>query len=97
MADLPIDRLDDTQPPFTYVACDCFGHFDIKYKRGTVKRWCCIFVSLVSRAIHIEILHSMDTDSFIMAVERFRNDKGPLRILRCDRGGNFIGAENGTR
>ena len=49
---------------------------------------------MASRAIHIEVAHSMETDSFIQALRRFICRRGDVRELRSDRGTNFIGAEN---
>ena len=51
-----------------------------------------MFTCLVSRAIHIEVAHSMDTSSFLNAFRRFIGRRGPVRKLRCDRGTNFVGA-----
>ena len=49
---------------------------------------------MASRAIHIEVAHSIETDSFIQALCRFTCRRGAIRELRSDRGTNFIGAEN---
>ena len=35
----------------------------------------------------------MDTDSFILALRRFIGRRGPVRSIRSDNGGNFVGAE----
>ncbi len=37
---------------------------------------------------------SMSTDSFISALRRLIAIRGPLRLMQCDRGTNFIGAAN---
>ena len=66
MADLPADRITADKPPFTFVGVDCFGPFLVKHGRSLVKRYGVIFTCLTIRAIHIEIIHSMDTDSFII-------------------------------
>lgn len=71
MADLPTDRITSDKPPFSYVGVDYFGPFMVKRGRSQVKRYGCIFTCLVIRAIHIEISHSLDTDSFINALQRF--------------------------
>lgn len=39
MANLPQDRLDIDNPPFTNVGIDYFGPFEVKYGRGYVKRY----------------------------------------------------------
>ena len=49
---------------------------------------------MVSRAIHIEVAHSMETDSFLQALRRVIARRGPIRELRSDQGTNYVGAEN---
>ena len=46
------------------------------------------------RAVHVETVNTMETDSFINCLRRFISIRGPLRQLRCDRGSNFVGAQN---
>ena len=71
MADLPKDRVTPEKPPFSHVGVDCFGPFLVKQGRSQVKRYGCIFTCLVLRAVHIEVIHSLETDSFINALQRF--------------------------
>jgi len=49
---------------------------------------------MASRAIHIEVAHSMETDSFSQALRRVIARRGPIRELRSDQGTSFVGAEN---
>ncbi|CAB4017128.1 hypothetical protein pdam_00011563, partial [Paramuricea clavata] len=94
MADLPQSRLEDVLP-FTYSAVDYFGPwYVIKEGRKEVKRYGALFTCMAGRAIHIDVTHSMETDSFIQALRRFTCRRGAIRELRSDRGTNFIGAEN---
>ena len=98
MTDLPADRTEVT-PPFTNVGFDVFGPWTIRSRktRGgavTSKRWGLVFTCLRSRAIHIELLESMDASSFICAFRRFLALRGPVSILRCDRSTNFIGGKS---
>ena len=93
MADLPEDRLKNA-PPFTYVGLDLFGPFLIKERRSELKRYGIIYTCLNSRACHLESVNSMDTDSFIMCLRRFIGRRGPVRLVRCDNGSNFVGARN---
>ena len=72
MADLPSDRMQEA-PPFTYCAVDYLGPFYIKEKRKELKRFGCLFTCLTSRAVHIEISNTLETDSFNMALRRFIN------------------------
>ena len=52
-----------------------------------------VFTCLASRAIHIELLETMDASSFLCALRRFFAVRGPALRLRCDRGTNFVGAK----
>jgi len=68
MADLPANRVTPNKPPFTYVGVDYFGPFMVKQGRSLVKRYGCVFICLTTRAVHLEVASSMDTDSFINAL-----------------------------
>ncbi|XP_070549277.1 uncharacterized protein [Ptychodera flava] len=93
MADLPSDRTEKT-PPFTNVRMDVFGPWTIAPCTSEAKRWAVIFVCLYTTAVHIEVIDSMDTSSFINALRRFIAICGNIKKLRCDQGTNFIGAKN---
>ena len=91
MADLPPDRA-ECQPPFTYCGMDLFGPFLVKERRTTIKRYGVIFTCLTTRAVHIEMAYTLTTDSFIQSLRKFLSIRGPARLLRCDNGTNFVGA-----
>ena len=97
MADLPVDRVTPNKPPFTYVGVDYFGPFMVKQGRCLVKRYGCLFTCLTTRAVHLEVACSMDTDSFINALRRFICRRGPPEVIRSDNGSNFVGAERELR
>ena len=62
-----------------------------------MKRYGCLFTCLTTRAVHLEVACSMDTDSFINALRRFICRRGPPEIIRSDNGSNFVGAERELR
>ena len=93
MADLPKERVEVDKPPFTYVGVDYFGPMQVKYRRGTVKRYGCIFTCLVTRAVHLEVAHSLDSNSFLMALHRFMARRGKPQKIFSDNGSNFVAAE----
>ncbi|KAK6181755.1 hypothetical protein SNE40_009544 [Patella caerulea] len=93
MSDLPEDRVEPA-PPFSYCAVDYFGPFLIKERRSQVKRYGILFTCMSSRAVHLETAVSLSSSSFINALSRFLNRRGPVRVLRSDQGTNFIGARN---
>ena len=89
MGELPSDRL-EPGPVFSNVAVDYFGPFHIREGRRDVKRYGVLFTCLNSRAVHIEVSKSLDTDAFINAFRRFLSIRGPVRVLRSDRGTNLM-------
>ena len=93
MSNLPAERM-STEPPFTYCGVDMFGPFSVKEGRKVLKRYCALFTCMSSRAVHIEVTASMNTDSFIQALRRFVARRGVIRTIRSDNGGNFVGADN---
>ena len=97
MANLPKDRIEPS-PPFTSIGVDVFGPWIIRTRKlrggaAESKRWGLVFTCRSSRAIHIEVLQSMDTSSFINALRRFFAIHGPAALIRCDCGTNFVGAK----
>jgi len=89
MEDLPSDRVTADKPPFTFVGVDLFGPFLIRRGRSEVKRYGCVFTCLVMRAVHIEVVYSLDTDSFLNAVMRFISRRGKPMEFRSDNATNF--------
>ena len=94
MADLPAERLMPGYPPFTFVGTDCFGPVMVKFGRAQVKRFMCVFTCFTTRAVHLEMLCSMDTDSMINALRRFMARRGTPQKIWSDNGTNFVGCNN---
>ena len=92
MNDLPQDRI-TVAAPFTFCGVDLFGPFLIKERRSEVKRYGVIFTCLSCRAIHLETVNQLTTDSFILALRRFIARRGNVRIMRSDNGTNFVGTK----
>ena len=49
------------------------------------------------RAVHLEVAHSLDTDSFLMALRRFIPRRGQVKIIRSDNTTNFTSSERELR
>lgn len=84
------DRLTPNKPAFTYVGADYFGLLEVKLKRSRCKRYGLLFTCLTSRATHIELAYSLDTDSMLNALRRFICIRGCPELLRSDHGTNFV-------
>ena len=92
IADLPRERLDEHIFPFTHTGLDYFGPIEVKFLRRTLKRWCCLFTCLTTRAVHIEVAQSFNTESCLAAVTRFIARRGYPSTIISDNGTNFVRA-----
>lgn len=87
---LPKDRVNYVQP-FFHTGIDYTGHFYVKNNRGERhKIYILIFTCMNSRAIHLETVHTMSVQDFILAFVRFHNRYGLPRILYTDNARSFI-------
>ena len=86
MGDLPRQRLDEL--------VFSFAHTGVQFLRCTWKRWCCLFTCLTTRAEHIEVAQSMDTESCLAAVTRFFERRGYPNTIISHNGTKFVGASN---
>ena len=93
MADLPSERLAFQCPPLTNVDLDYFGPFHVTIRRSSEKRWGFLLTRLTTREVHVEIAHSMDTNSCVMGIERFIARRGMPLVICSDNGTNFVGTE----
>ncbi|XP_046567249.1 uncharacterized protein LOC124275671 [Haliotis rubra] len=94
MADLPPARLRLFKPAFYSTGVDCFGPMQVKIGRRLEKRWGVIFKCMTTRAVHLDLLESMDSDAFLMAFRRFVSRRGKPHELLSDQGTNFKGAKS---
>ncbi|XP_055522640.1 uncharacterized protein LOC129716828 [Wyeomyia smithii] len=94
MATLPEARLAAYTSPFTHMGVDYFGPIKVSLGRRTEKKWGVLATCLTTRAIHLQIAHSLSTDSCIMALRNIFSRRGTPAVIYSDRGTNFQGAHN---
>jgi len=92
MADLPSSRLQVGEPAFFHTGVDYFGPIETKMFRRTVKRWGCLFRCLTTGACHLEMAYALDADAYLCCHGNFKAARGTPKVMRSDRGTNFIGA-----
>ena len=93
MADLPVSRFERSERPFTKVGVDIFGPFHVKRGRHELKRYGCILVCFNIRAIHIELLNDLESDTFINSLRRFIARRGTPVSIFSDNATNFRGGQ----
>lgn len=97
MGNLPKVRVNAARP-FTYCGVDYGGPLYIK-EGGTrskrkIKSYIAVFVCLVSKAIHIELVTSLTTEAFLAALRRCMGRRGKICEIWSDNATNFVGASN---
>ncbi|XP_075163137.1 uncharacterized protein LOC142235765 [Haematobia irritans] len=97
MARLPAARLAAFCAPFTYTGLDYFGPIMVTVGRHTEKRYGALFTCLTMRAIHIEIVTTLNTSSCIIAIRNFMCRRGIPNEFYSDNGTNFVSAERELR
>ncbi|XP_055644340.1 uncharacterized protein LOC129780287 [Toxorhynchites rutilus septentrionalis] len=95
MADLPAERVNPV-PPFTRVAVDYCGPFNIRFPHRKADIRVCyvaIFVCLVTKAVHCEMVSDQTTAGFLAALKRLVARRGHPEVVLCDNAKNFVGAK----
>ena len=96
MGDLPKKRVQPSRP-FSHSGVDYAGPFLLRISRHrghkSFKGYFVVFICLCTKAVHLEVVSSYDTEGFIAAFKRFVSRRGPCLSLRSDQGTNFIGAD----
>ncbi len=80
---LPQSRVTRSEP-FQFTGLDYLGPFYIRKTHGETpeKKWICIFTCLAVRAIHLEVVADLSTESFLNSMQRFISRRGtPEKVI----------------
>ncbi|XP_028167729.1 uncharacterized protein LOC114358059 [Ostrinia furnacalis] len=97
MGNLPEERI---TPSFPFMRCgvDYAGPMFILNRKGrgsrVTKCYICLFVCLVTRAMHLELVTDLSTDAYLLALKRFISRRGKPNEIFSDNGKNFVGLAN---
>ncbi|XP_055641202.1 uncharacterized protein LOC129778361 isoform X1 [Toxorhynchites rutilus septentrionalis] len=94
MAPLPVQRVTPYLRPFSSVGIDYLGPIEVTVGRRREKRWVAVFTCLAVRAVHLEVVPSLSTQSCLMAIRRFCCKRGVPQEIFSDNGTCFVGADN---
>ncbi|XP_071575678.1 uncharacterized protein [Temnothorax nylanderi] len=96
MGNLPRARVMPTRP-FQRTGVDYAGPIYIRTTKGrghrAHKAFIAVFVCLVTKAVHLEVVSDYTTEAFLAAFRRFTARRGLCSDIYSDCGTNFIGAD----
>lgn len=100
MGNLPTARVTPSRP-FYHTGVDFTGHVDIKINKGrgvkTCKGYIAIFICMVTKAVHLELVSDLTSQTFILALKRMASRRGVPKHMYSDNGTNFVGADRELR
>jgi hypothetical protein len=95
MGDLPVHRVTPIRPFQTY-GVDFAGPFVMRAipakTKTTFKAYMSISVCLSTRAVHLEVVSALNSETFLAAFRRFVSRCGRPSVVFSDNGTNFVGA-----
>lgn len=95
MSNLPAVRVTQQSRAFLHTGVDYAGPFTIKISQNkTSKAYLSIFICLVTKAVHFELVSDLSTASFLNAMKRFFARRGKCITIYSDNGTTFVGANN---
>lgn len=98
MADLPRPRIDpEPARAFAFCGVDYAGPLKVKMQKKNLSfvlsdGYVAVFVCMATKAVHLEGVMDLSTDSFIAAYHRMSARRGPVAHMYSDNGSNFVGA-----
>lgn len=97
MSALPKERVTSSRP-FAHSGVDYCGPFFVKEKRfrntSSIKTYVAVFVCFSTKAVHLELVSDLSSESFLSSLKRFFARRGEVISLHSDNATNFIGAKN---
>ncbi|KAB0798916.1 hypothetical protein PPYR_06796 [Photinus pyralis] len=97
MGSLPIERTQLVRA-FLHTGLDFGGPIMVKESRlrkaRVSKSYIALFVCMATKAIHIELVSSLSTNDFMLALKRFVSRRGNPISISSDNATNFKGANN---
>lgn len=97
MGSLPEGRVSPSRV-FEKVGIDYGGPFHIKMHRVRkpliLKSYIVLFVCFITKAVHIELVTDLTTESFINCLKRFISRRNRPSEIHCDNASTFKGASN---
>ncbi|XP_064461776.1 uncharacterized protein LOC135371738 [Ornithodoros turicata] len=85
---LPQDRITEASP-FSNIGIDFAGPLLVKGPENPMKSYIAVFTCATTRAVHLELVTSMKTDSFLRCFRRFASRRGLCNTVYSDNAPTF--------
>ncbi|TKJ32231.1 MAG: hypothetical protein CEE38_23540 [Planctomycetes bacterium B3_Pla] len=76
--------------PFSNVGVDLAGPLFVKSGDTTVKAWIVLYTCCVTRGVYLDLVKSMDTETFIQTMRRFTSHRGTPNVIVSDNAKTLI-------
>ncbi|XP_043496394.1 uncharacterized protein LOC122520365 [Polistes fuscatus] len=97
MSDLSANRIQQMRP-FLHTGLDFCGPMFIKKKQHRnqrrIKVYVAVFVCFSTKAVHLELVSDLTTETFLAALRRFMARRGKCLDIYSDNATNFVGTAN---
>jgi len=90
-APLPKNRVQDL-PPFTVTGVDFSGALYVRDGNQEIKVYLCLFTCATTRAVHLEIVSDLSTETFLLAFRRFASRKSLPQVMMSDNASTYMSA-----
>ena len=85
MGNIPFTRLAFFKNAFTYAMADLLGPISVKATRFTTnKRYVLVYSCLTTRALHLELIESLDSNATLRALQNIFNIKSAVHIRNLE-------------
>lgn len=95
MGNLPTSRVKPSRP-FLISGVDFAGPINVRISKGrgvkSNKAYICLFICMSTKALHIELVSDMTTQTFLAAFKRFVSRRGHVSEIWSDHGTTFVSA-----
>lgn len=91
---LPMVRMAVFMPSFSYMGIDYFRPQNVLVGRRHEKRWGVVMTCLTTRAVYLEVAHSLSTQSCIAVLDSLVARRGLPLEIHSDNATCFVGASN---
>ena len=81
-----------TVPPFTVTGVDFTGALYARDNNEETKVYICLFTCANTRAVHLEVVSDLSTDTFLLSFRRFASCKSLPRVMMSDNASTYTSA-----